>query len=306
MKKLTSIALTTSKRCIAFIAPSGLVADQSRLDRAASYFASHKWTVSAQEQCWSQHERFAGTDDERVQAIEHVVADRNIDFVMAIRGGYGMSRLLHRINWKRVAKSEKQFMGFSDFTAFNLALLAQTGAPSWQGPMASSDFGGETINTFTEEHFFSAIESQQYTLKIKATGQPKIAAKGTLWGGNLAMITSLLGTPYFPNVKSGILFLEDIGEHPYRIERMLWQLHYAGVLAKQKAVILGDFTDFKLAPSDNGYNLDTMLQVMRKVIKTPILTGLQFGHGDEKVTLAVGARARIESIRGGYQLEITR
>jgi muramoyltetrapeptide carboxypeptidase len=297
--------LLSTKRTIAFIAPSGLLTDQRRIDRAASYFDNHGWNVSAQEQCWAQHERFAGTDDQRVEAIEQVVADRNIDFVMAIRGGYGMTRLLHRINWKRVAKSEKQFMGFSDFTGFNLALLAQTGAPSWQGPMASSDFGGETINSFTEEHFLTAIESKQYTLKIKATRQPKIDVKGMLWGGNLAMIATLLGTPYFPQVKGGILFLEDIGEHPYRIERMLWQLHYSGVLAKQKAIILGDFTDYKLAPSDNGYNFDTMLQAMRKIIKTPILTGLKFGHNDEKVTLAVGAGARVESVRGGYQLEIT-
>lgn len=111
-----------------------------------------------------------------------------------------------------------------------------------------------------------------------------------LWGGNLTVLTALLGTPYFPNIKGGILFLEDVAEHPYRVERMLTQLLYAGVLKRQKAVVLGQFTDFKLTPHDRGFNMTTVVQWLRQHIKAPILTNLPYGHVQTKVLLPVGAK----------------
>jgi muramoyltetrapeptide carboxypeptidase len=112
-----------------------------------------------------------------------------------------------------------------------------------------------------------------------------------LWGGNLTVLTSLLGTPYFPQVKGGVLFLEDVGEHPYRIERMLTQLLHAGVLAKQKAVLMGQFSNYKLVPAhDKGFKLVTVVDWLRGQIKAPVLTGLPFGHVATKVLLPVGAK----------------
>lgn len=111
-----------------------------------------------------------------------------------------------------------------------------------------------------------------------------------MWGGNLSMLTSLLGTPYFPDVKGGILFLEDVAEHPYRIERMLTQLLHAGVLGRQKAIILGQFTEYKLVPHDRGYKLQTVVNWLRQQLKIPVLTNLPYGHVATKVVLPVGAR----------------
>ena len=105
------------------------------------------------------------------------------------------------------------------------------------------------------------------------------------------MLTSLLGTPYFPNIKGGILFLEDVAEHPYRIERLLAQLLYAGVLKRQKAIVLGQFTDFKLTPHDRGFKLATVVQWLTQQVSCPILTNLPYGHVQTKVLLPVGARA---------------
>ena len=114
---------------------------------------------------------------------------------------------------------------------------------------------------------------------------------GVLWGGNLSVLVSLLGTPFFPQIDKGVLFLEDVGEHPYRIERMLTQLLHAGVLAKQKAVVLGQFTNFKLVPAhDKGFKLATVVDWLRSQIKAPVLTGLPFGHVPTKVLLPVGAK----------------
>ena len=114
------------------------------------------------------------------------------------------------------------------------------------------------------------------------------AKDAVLWGGNLSILVSLLGTPYFPQVKGGILFLEDVAEHPYRIERMLTQLLHAGVLAQQKAVVLGQFTNFKLTPHDAGFKLQSVVDGLRKQIKAPVLTDLPFGHVATKICLPLG------------------
>ena len=115
-----------------------------------------------------------------------------------------------------------------------------------------------------------------------------LARQATLWGGNLALVASLLGTPWWPQVKGGVLFLEDVGEHPYRIERMLAQLLHAGVLARQKAIVLGQFTEYKLTPHDRGYSMAKVVDWLRSQLKVPVLTGLPFGHVPTKVLLPVG------------------
>ena len=124
-------------------------------------------------------------------------------------------------------------------------------------------------------------------------GLDGVEARGTLWGGNLAVLCSLLGTPHFPKIKGGILFLEDVNEHPYRVERMLLQLWQAGVLDAQKAVILGSFSGWKKSPLDRGYSMKSCVQALRERVKVPVLTGLPFGHVPTKVCLPVGAKAEM-------------
>jgi muramoyltetrapeptide carboxypeptidase len=120
-----------------------------------------------------------------------------------------------------------------------------------------------------------------------------LGVSGTLWGGNLCMVNSLLGTRHWPRVKGGVLFLEDVNEHPYRIERNLLQLQQAGVLDAQKAIVLGAFSNYKKSPNDRGYTLKSVLQHLRALTRTPILTGLPFGHVPTKVSLPVGARVQL-------------
>ena len=116
-----------------------------------------------------------------------------------------------------------------------------------------------------------------------------------LWGGNLAVLVSLLGTPYFPKIKGGVLFLEDVGEHPYRLERMLTQLFHAGVLSQQKAIVLGQFTNYKLVPHDKGFKFASVVGWLRSQLAAPVLTGLPFGHVPTKVLLPVGAKVDLVS-----------
>ena len=220
---------------------------------------------------------------------------------MATRGGYGLTRLLDRIDWKLLARSVghgTRWVGHSDFTALQMGLLQHTGATSWAGPMALDDFGRADeaggVDEVTRDCFLEAMRGELEAVGFRTeAGFDGLSVRGTLWGGNLSMLCSLLGTRHWPVVKGGVLFLEDVNEHPYRVERSLLQLHQEGVLASQKAVLLGAVSGFKASPLDRGYNLKAAVGHLRSVLKTPILTGLPFGHVQPKVSLPVGARLQL-------------
>jgi muramoyltetrapeptide carboxypeptidase len=247
-----------------------------------------------------RQQRFAGSDDERLATL-HRIADAAPSIAMACRGGYGMSRLLDGIEWKRIARSVKRgtrWIGFSDMTALQLGLLAHTGAGSWAGPMACDDFGRADdeggVDEIARDCFVEAMSGALQAVGFRTEeGFDGLHAKGVLWGGNLAMVCSLLGTRHFPKVKGGILFLEEVNEHPYRVERSLLQLHQAGVLRAQKAVLLGAVTDYRVSPLDRGYTLRSAIAHLRSVSRTPLLTGLPFGHVPTKVTFPLGERVEL-------------
>jgi len=167
----------------------------------------------------------------------------------------------------------------------------------WAGPLACADFGGEAVDDVTEACFLEAMSDELEGIGFRTEpGFDGLAARGTLWGGNLCVVNSLLGTPHWPAAKAtrgGILFLEDVNEHPYRIERNLLQLHQAGVLDQQRAVLLGSFSEYRKSPLDRGFTLKTVIAHLRSLTKTPILTGLPFGHVPTKVTLPVGRRVNL-------------
>jgi muramoyltetrapeptide carboxypeptidase len=268
-------------------------------------------------------QRFAGTDAERLTEINQLANLSPEITVVAMRGGYGLHRLLPDIQWDAIAKAIKsglQICGHSDFTVFQLGLLAKTGAVTLAGPMLNFDFAcqgeqGEGVapNTFMWAHFQKAIhqskldctiKTNQAFLKNSAAGQ----ASGMLWGGNLTVLAGLVGTPYLPSTEQtqgGILFLEDVNEHPYRIERMLMQLLDAGILANQSAILLGGFSAYRLYDNDRGYTLDSAIEAIRKRLpdSIPILTDLPFGHQAEKLTLPVGAQAHIQYDSSGFTIQ---
>jgi len=253
--------------------------------------------VSADRSARAVHQRFAGTDRQRLASIQRALKQPH-PIVMATRGGYGLSRLLPHIDWQAIADSGKTFVGQSDFTAFNLALLARTGAPSLAGPTAVFDFGGKTVDDLTQALFQETLSGELEILSFESPDADPVDARGILWGGNLAMVTSLIGTPYLPDIEGGVLFLEDIGEHPFRIERMLTQLWHAGVLQKQHAIVLGQFTGYRLAPHDNGYDLAAVIQWLRSTVRVPVIPGLPYGHVRVKATLPVGTQVGIATEDG--------
>jgi muramoyltetrapeptide carboxypeptidase len=204
-------------------------------------------------------------------------------------------------------------------------VLARTGAVTWAGPALCEGFGVGVKPDMTDGHGYgeepvpddimeacfddlisgqgegagwrqnrettpNATKTIAHSL-INTGAKTEFGIKNAvMWGGNLSVLVSLLGSPYFPDIKGGILFLEDVGEHPYRIERMLTQLLHAGVLGRQKAILMGQFTEFKLVPHDRGYKLQTVVNWLRQQTKVPVLTNLPYGHVATKVILPVGAK----------------
>ncbi|MFP5413057.1 MAG: LD-carboxypeptidase [Gammaproteobacteria bacterium] len=260
--------------------------------------------------------RFAGSDEARLAQIHDAARADDVDLVMIARGGYGLSRLLDRIDWPLVARSVARgvrWVGFSDFTVFQLALLAETGAASWAGPAVCGDFGAGEPEPYMLAQFRELLQGRAPVVEwavdmsteqagggedaFALPAMPE-AIEGALWGGNLAMLASLSGTPWMPAVEGGILFVEDVAEHPYRVERMLLQLLHAGVLGRQKAILLGAFTEWKPAPHDNGFDLSTVRAHLADRLGVPVIPGLPFGHIRRRAVLGVGLRYRLARVSG--------
>ena len=276
--------------------PSGVLAAAAPLRLAAKRLKGLGFDVEVDASALVKHQRFAGDDDARLEAI-HRVARARPSVALATRGGYGLTRLLDRIDWKLLAASVDagtRWVGYSDLTALQMGLLAHTKSPTWWGPHACDDFGREELDEVTPDCFSEAMSGALEAVGFRTeAGFDGLDTRGLMWGGNLAMLCSLLGTAHWPKVKSGVLLLEDVAEHPYRVERMLLQLHQAGVLGAQKAIVLGAFSDWKKSPLDRGYDLKAMVSHLRGVVDVPILTGFPFGHVPTKVTVPFGVKGHL-------------
>ena len=285
------------KKHIYIYSPSSAVGDKAVVRRGVARLKALGHEVELDDAVFARHMRFAGDDATRLAAI-HRAAASGADVALITRGGYGMTRILPDIRYKAVAKAVERgtrFVGLSDFTAFQNAVLAQTGAVTWAGPALGEDFGVEGEPDDIMQACFEDLVSGQgegagWQLPVSEHRERLLQVKeATLWGGNLAILSTLVGSPWMPKIKGGILFLEDVHEHPYRVERMLTQLLYAGVLGAQKAILLGHFTNYKPYPHDRGFKLQTVVDWLRTQVKCPVFTRLPFGHVATKVALPVGA-----------------
>jgi muramoyltetrapeptide carboxypeptidase len=313
--------------------PSSTVRDKAAFKRGIRRLKTLGHTAELDETALAKYQRFAGDDATRVAAIARAAAS-GAEIALITRGGYGLTRILGDINYKAIAQSIErgtQWVGNSDFTALQHALLAKTGAITWTGPSLGEDFGcanhGSAEGAATAEPDdimeacfddlvqgigegtgwrmaaepapkaakYAIVSVAAYAIKQRAS-KPLSIENATLWGGNLSVLTALLGTPYLPQIDKGILFFEDVGEHPYRVERMLTSWLHAGILQRQRAIVLGQFTGFKPVPGyDSGFGMPSVVQWLRQHTKVPILTGLPYGHVPTKVCLPVGATVSLNT-----------
>ena len=294
--------MTPAPSChIRLLAPSGYPHDREAMARGVARLQGAGCVVDGIEVIDRAELRYAGSDVQRMADINGLATlDTLPDIALSIRGGYGATRLLEHLQYdalrERLSGQPLALVGHSDFTALQLALYARSGIVTFGGPMLGPDFGAQRLSPLTWRHFWRTLSAPQGNASWECAEAAELAVEGPLWGGNLAMLCSLLQTPYFPRIEGGILFVEDIGEPPFRIERLLYQLHLAGVLKQQRALILGDFTQCRPAPYDNGYDLADGFAQIRRVAGIPVLSGMPFGHEADKFTLPFGVPARLRVV----------
>jgi muramoyltetrapeptide carboxypeptidase len=285
---------------IGIISPSSRVSDKVKLDAGVSYFEKMGYRLKVGANAMKEWGYLAGTDEERVEDIHNMFLDREVKLIICLRGGYGASRLLDKIDYSIIKNNPKIFCGYSDITVLQNAFFHKTGLVTFAGPMAGVDFY-KAISKFTERNFWKAVTSSE-PIKIDCPSGERLKsykngiAEGRLVGGNLTLFSSLIGTEYMPDPEGKILFLEEVGEAPYRIDRMLNQLRLSGILGKVNGVILGSYTDcVENDPSRKSLDLEEVLgDYFIKNFHSPVIYNLNHGHITDNLTLPIGVNIRID------------
>lgn len=243
----------------------------------------------------------SGTDDERAAELNRLFSRDDLDAIMCVRGGYGLLRILDRLDYAAARAHPKLVVGYSDVTALHLALWSQAGLPGLSGPMVASDW--PEMDDATEAQLWALAGGASPFPIVGPEGEPLAplrdgSAEGVLLGGNLALVCALLGTPYLPDLDGAILFVEDIGEAPYRIDGMLARLRLAGVLGRLGGLVVGAFTGAEPPEGRPSFSVERVIEQYADAVGGPVATGLVYGHFPRKTPMPIGVRARLD-VGGG-------
>lgn len=289
---------------IGLISPASTPDDLSRIEQSVRYFEKNSYKVEVGKNVGRYYGYLAGTDEERLKDLHSMFANKNIKAIFSLRGGYGSPRLLDKINYKLIMRNPKIFVGYSDITALQMAFLEKTGLITFGGPMPAVDFI-DPISCYTEETFWALVTSNKKMGKLKLAEGMKIStlskgvATGRLVGGNLSLINSLIGTGYLPKMKDKILLLEDIGEMPYKVDRMLNHLRLAKVFLQTKAILIGRFAEcYEHDPTKRSLALGEVMDHYFGHLGKPVVYNFPHGHVADKLTVPYGAMIRINATKG--------
>lgn len=288
---------------IGIISPASTPSDLSKIEKGVKYLESLGYRVEVGENVGKEHGYLAGSDDERLNDFHAMFKNKDVKAIFSVRGGYGSGRLLDKINYSLIKRNPKIFVGYSDITALHLALFKKAGLLTFAGPMLATDFSGK-INTFAEENFWRILTSSKKIGKLHNPNGEKFyvlnsgRAEGNILGGNLAVLTSIMGSEYFPSFKNSILFLEDIGETPYKIDRFFNQLKLAKIFNQTNGVILGRFTDcYEKDKSKSTIKLNEVIDHYFSKLKIPVIYNFSHGHIKENITIPIGLNCKLNSSR---------
>jgi muramoyltetrapeptide carboxypeptidase len=285
---------------IGIISPASTIADPTRIQKGVAYLEGLGYRTVVGEHVLNTYGYLAGTDEQRVADLHAMFRNPEVKAIMCIRGGYGTPRLLSLVNYRLITRNPKIFVGYSDVTSLQLALWKKCSLVTFQGPMVGVDMP-EPLDAFTEGLFWRLLTSPKKVGPVLEPDEPVqtlCAGKGSglLMGGNLAHLVASTGTPYLPSFKGTLLFIEDIGEEPYRVDRMMMQLRHAGILRQSAGIVCGKFTD--CAPKDPAkpsLTLDDIFREQAEAHQRPFMTNVPFGHEAKKVTMPIGIRARMDA-----------
>ncbi|XVU29825.1 S66 peptidase family protein [Actinoplanes sp. CA-054009] len=284
---------------VALVSPSGAI-DPARTEAAVSTLEKWGLRVQVGANAHGRHRKFAGTDEQRLSDLNGALRDPSVRAVLCLRGGYGMQRIVDGVDFDAVRADPKLIAGFSDITALHLALWHETGLATIHGPTAGQlDRGPDTPSAQSLRHALMTsspvqvrADSAEDTFPVRVPG----TAEGPLLGGNLAMLTSTIGTPHAPDLTGAILLLEDVNEEPYRVDRMLVHLRRAGWLANLAGIAVGQFTDC-VDPDPSPPVIDYLSTELGD-LGIPVLGGLPMGHGPEQIAVGLGTRAHLDATAG--------
>lgn len=285
---------------VGIITPSSPLVDDEGYSIAEDNFKRLGLPIKWGQYVGKKYGYLAGTDDERLADLHAMFSDPEIKAIVCLRGGSGAARLLDRLDYGLIARNPKIFMGYSDITAYHQAIHTQTGLVTFHGAVANSVWTPMVNNQF-EQLFFHGKPPMYTTDRREIRTITPGIAEGHLLGGNLTVLTGIAGSKYFPQFKDSILFLEDIGEQPYRIDRMFSQLALSGALSSIKGFIFGKCTDCGTKGGQNSLTLEQILEHYIKPLGVPAYQGARIGHIDEQFILPVGVKARMDAGQGSLQ-----
>ncbi len=290
---------------VGVITPASFISDEG-LERTVKNLENLGLKVELSKHIRARHGDFAGTDEQRLEDVHYMFSNTDIDAIWCARGGYGSARILPRLDYKLIRNNPKVFIGYSDITAMHCAIRKYSGLVTFHGPVGSTEHTDYTLNQL-QKVLFEGVAPHTITLsaanQILATEDDTYKtlnlhegmAEGELVGGNLSLLAGAVGTPYAPEVKGKILLIEDIGEKPYRIDRMLTSLRQAWPLDKVAAIALGVFNDCENKEGSQALDLQQTLEDRLGDLNVPIIYGLSYGHIDNMSTLPIGVRTRIDT-----------
>jgi len=289
---------------IGICAPAGALRRNEEVSEFIATLNGLGFQVKVGDNVYKKHGYFAGTDQERASDFMKFIEDDSVQGIFFLRGGWGCARILPLLDFDLIRQNNKVIMGFSDATSLLNAITEHSGIVTFHGPS-----GNSTWNTFSKNYVkgvlmqgdlvaFPGVPSDK-PIKTYTGG----TAYGHLWGGNLSVLVSMIGTPYFPKITGGLLFLEEVGEEPYRIDRMLTQLKQSNVLDTCTGIILGSFRKCTAEEPDRAFTLEEVFEQHFSDIGIPVFYGAQFGHTVNKFTVPVGGDATMDADSGTFQLK---
>ena len=297
---------------IGLVAPAGPSADDESVRFSIELLESFGFRVKPGKHVFERDQYLAGDDEDRAADVNEMFADDGIDAIFALRGGYGSQRILPLLDYDVMKKNPKVFIGSSDITAILIAMHEKTGLVGFYGPSATGNYSDYALEQWrkvlwepgdrTRIGEAPPIERRpgQVESKNRITRFAGGAAEGRLIGGNLTLVSTLMGTPFEPDFRDRIIFLEDVDEAPYRIDRMLTQLWLAGKLQHAAGIAFGKFT--KTDDDGNTFSIEEIIRNRCGSLGIPVVGGLMIGHIADKTTVPMGIRARLDADAGSLEL----
>lgn len=290
---------------VGIIAPASAPRTPESLEAGLKSLVSAGFTPVFKRSTFEALGYLAGTDQDRLDELNSFLRSDEVNSLFCVRGGYGTLRLLDEVDYAAARNHPKTLVGYSDITALQLALYKHAGWVSISGPMVAVEWPdpiesncAQFLSLLSGQLAAGALDAPEYSLQVLRTG----TVQGTLLGGNLSIIAKMCGSKHLPDFSGAILFLEEIGESPYRIDGLLAQLKLSGLLNKLGGIVLGGFTEADPSPGRPTLSMDAIFEHYFGDLGIPVASGLRYGHFPSKIAVPIGVEARLTCSALGAEL----